>query len=86
MSGFGFLVPHGGEAGHDVGCGDLIYPCVAKEGMNVSAEGCAPGFCGSSTWFPFGRVKLDHPLGRLAKRWRFPGLGLAAFFDGLFVS
>ena len=85
-SGFGFLVPYGSEAGHDVGCGDLIYRFVAKEGMDIGAEGCAPGFCGSAAWFPFGRMKLDHLLGRLAKRWRSPGLWVAAFFHGLFGS
>ena len=30
--GFGFLVPYGGETGHDVPTGDLVYPFVSQPG------------------------------------------------------
>ena len=38
-SGFGLVVPYGGEAGHDIGTGDLVHSFVAKAGMGIGTEG-----------------------------------------------
>ncbi len=36
---FGCCVPYGGEAGHDIGCGDLVHPFFPKVRIGVGVEG-----------------------------------------------
>ena len=84
--GFGFLVPYGGEAGHDIGTGDLVHSFVAEVGMRIGTEGGPPVLFGKAARFPFGGVKLDNFLGRLTKRWCVAGSTVGGFFEGLFVA